>query len=143
MMKIKGFTLIELLVVISIIGVLISLSFVGFSQTRVSARNSKRKADLEQIRSALEIYRNDCKTYPATLIQGAALTGLEASCQGNIYMQQVPSDPSGSTYNYSYNRTGANAYILCSYLETGSGGNVSGCGSCGSAVSCKYKVINP
>ena len=141
--KKNGFTLIDLLVVISIIGVLISVSFVGFAQARKASRDSKRRADLEQIRSALEIYRNDCKTYPSFLAQGGTLMGAETLCQGNVYMQQIPQDPLGSGYNYSYNRTGPNSYVLCSFLETGGGGDVSGCGSCGSGVSCKNKVVNP
>ncbi|HUV72182.1 MAG TPA: prepilin-type N-terminal cleavage/methylation domain-containing protein [Clostridia bacterium] len=129
-----GFTLIELLVVISIIGVLIALSFVGFNQARKSARDSKRKADLEQIRSALEIYRNDQKTYPSSLPQ------LETD-----YMADVPSDPS----NYSYPYSGiTNSYCLCAFLETlGSDETIGDCtcaGDCdGAGTSCNYKVRNP
>lgn len=126
----KAFSLIELLVVVSIIGVLISFSYVGFSQARKSARDGKRKADLEQIRSALEIYRNDLKTYPTTA------QGLNALKPG--YLQEIPADPV-STNRYSY--TGSiNTYVLCAHLEMG-GSAVAGCGDCGEA--CNYKVINP
>ena len=42
-----GFTLIELLVTISIIGILIGLSVFGLQGARQSARDAKRKADLD------------------------------------------------------------------------------------------------
>ena len=48
----RGFTLIELLIVIVIIGILMSVLLVSYQGTRRTARDGKRKADLEQIRSA-------------------------------------------------------------------------------------------
>jgi len=138
----KGFSLIELLVVISIIGVLLALSFSAFSNTKKSARDGKRKADLEQIRSALEIYRTDCKTYPAAVSFGNPLTGAETPCSTNVYMAEVPVDPLAGTYDYRYNRVSQNSYVLCAYLETGSG-TVTGCGGQCGTKDCNYKVINP
>jgi len=139
-----GFTLIELLVVISIIGVLISLSFVGFLQARVSARNSKRKADLEQIRSALELYRNDCKTYPNVVVSGSSLTGSVGSpCAGVVYMQQVPADPLVPTYNYQYRLVSKNSYFLCAYLEGAAAKPTSCTNNCGGSSACNYETANP
>jgi general secretion pathway protein G len=144
MRKNKGFTLIELLVVISIIGVLISLSFVGFLQARVSARNGKRKADLEQIRSALELYRNDCKTYPGTVASGSSLTGPVGSpCAGVVYMQQVPSDPITPTYNYRYRFVSKNNYFLCAYLEGVAAKPTNCTNNCGGSIACNYETANP
>ena len=57
--KLSGFTLVELLVVIAIIVILISVSLVGLTGSRETARDAKRKADLEAIRSALELYKSD------------------------------------------------------------------------------------
>src|SRR3989344_5965218 len=71
--KTYGFTLIELLVVISIVGSIIGLSVFGLQGARQSSRHSKRKADLEQIRSGLEIYKSDCDKYPITV--GSTLNG--------------------------------------------------------------------
>ena len=139
-----GFTLIELLVVISIIGVLISLSFVGFLQARVSARNSKRKADLEQIRSALELYRNDCKTYPNVVVSGSSLTGSVGSpCAGVVYMQQVPADPLVPTYNYQYRLVSKNSYFLCAYLEGAAAKPTICTNNCGGSSACNYETANP
>lgn len=140
----KGFTLIELLVVISIIGVLLALSLVAFSSTKKSARDGKRKADLEQVRSALEIYRTDCKTYPATedVTFGSPLVGTDVHCPAsNIYMAELPQDPLEDTYSYQY--VGAqNTYVLCAYLETETD-TVTDCGGQCGTVDCNYKVINP
>jgi len=138
----SGFSLIELLVVVSLIGILLVISLPAFSQSRKGSRDAKRKVDLEQIRSALEVYRTDCKTYPSRIDSGQALSGVEDSCKGNQYMAEVPADPIPSSYVYFYSRGGANSYTLCAYLETSSGD--AGCaGDCGENVKCNYKVTNP
>jgi general secretion pathway protein G len=139
----KGFTLIELLVVIVIIGILMSVLLVSYQGTRVTARDGKRKADLEQIRSALELYHADCGQYPASSLQFG--TGsLTSNCPGAsvTYMSRLPQDPIYPTYEYRYARGTLHTYNLCAYLEKGSG-SVSGCGgNCGSAV-CNYQVNQP
>jgi len=125
-----GFTLIEILVAMTIVAVLTSLSLVSLQGSRKVARDGKRKADLEQIRSALEIYRSEVKAYPPSLEN---LVG--------VYMDEVPGDPvSGNSY--VYNPISANSYLLCSYLETNQGPDYdSDCGgTCGSH--CYYKVTN-
>lgn len=143
----KGFTLIELLVVISLIGILMAISLVAFAQTKKSARDGKRKADLEQIRSALEIYRTDCKTYPldSTLTFGSAtsLAGVETSCAGQVYMSSIPNDPVSSTRSYYYHQASTNNYILCAFLETGSSTSFPDCASHCGTTACNYRVTNP
>lgn len=131
----RGFTLIELLVVMTIISVLVGLSLVSYQGARKSARDGKRKADLEQIRSALEMCYADDDSYPATISPGSALACVTAA---NNYLDPVPGDPvSGRLYGYS----GGSSYILCAALETG-GSTVTGCASCGTAT-CNYKVTSP
>jgi general secretion pathway protein G len=141
----KGFTLIELLVVISIIGILLALSVFGLQGARLASRDAKRKSDLELIRSGLEIYKADCDTYPATLLQGGTLigSGLNTSCSANnTYITLVPSDPL-TTSQYSYTASSSNTkYTLCATLEQApSNPDISGCGSC--ITACNYKVTNP
>ena len=144
----KAFTLIELLVVISIIGILIALSVFGLQGARAGARDARRKTDLEEIRSGIEIYKADCGVYPPGLSGGQPLIGSLASCspQGSTYITLVPQDPTPTQKGYAYTRPTTTTYILCSALEQGTAGDVTGCGSCngsGGSASCTYKVTNP
>lgn len=136
-----GFTMIELLVVISIIGVLIALSVFGLQGARESSRDAKRKSDLELIRSALELYKSDCGTYPTTIPPaGQALVGDGSSSNcvvSNVYATEIPDDPvTTQNYYYAGSTTG---YELCAALENGGSGTCSG--SCGQT--CNYKTVNP
>lgn len=138
-----GFTLVELLVVVSIIGVLVALSLVALSAARASGRDTKRKTDLEQVRSGLELYYSDCGKYPSVLGSSLSGDGSSSTCQaGNTYISKTPSDPSvGRTYSYSASASPTRSYILCAALEQNPGTDSSGCGSC--TVTCNYKVTNP
>lgn len=62
--KKKAFTLIELLVVVAIISLLSSIVMASLNSARVKARDAKRKADLHQLRSALELSFNNRGYYP-------------------------------------------------------------------------------
>ena len=63
----KGFTLIEILIVISIIGILTVALLPRVQGAQASARNTARKADLNQIATALATYNGDNGRYPETL----------------------------------------------------------------------------
>lgn len=128
--KRNGFTLVELLVTISILGVLMAIALVSFRGAQVVARDTQRKTELEEIRSALEVYRTDEGSYPA------ALSTLEAGG----YLDPLPVDPRPNDYQYEYS-TDTIIYNLCAHLEA-STDSPTGCGgNCGSA--CTYQVANP
>src|SRR4030042_4661691 len=125
-----GFTLIELLVAMTIVAVLMGIALVSYQGARKSARDGKRKADLEQVRSAWEMCPTDDGSYPL----GGLSSGGSITCSSKTYMT-IPDDPlTDRIYAYS----GAeNTYTLCAVLESG-GEIVTGCGSC--TLECNYKT---
>jgi prepilin-type N-terminal cleavage/methylation domain-containing protein len=62
----RGFTLIELLVTISIIGTLVGLIVNNLADARARARDTKKKQNLQALKTALRLYYNDYQTYPLT-----------------------------------------------------------------------------
>lgn len=152
-----GFTLIELLVVISIIAILIGLSVFGLLGARTASRDARRKADLEQIRSALEIYKADCGTYPLNTGAGAFVLPGSTSLYGSKtsgtvcltstpYLSAVPVDPLPSqNYYYAANPVNGSTYRLCAAMEqepvpTTDPSQLVSC-TCG--ATCNYSVRNP
>jgi general secretion pathway protein G len=128
-MKIQrsGFTLIEVLVAATIIAVLVAIGMVSYSSVNKRSRDAKRRGDLEQMRSALELYRSEYGFYPfvgsgswtsaSDLNTGDPATGLVPS-----FMPSVPSDPK-STERYSYKATNVSSgtyygYCVSAKLET-------------------------
>lgn len=65
-----AFTLIELLVSIAVIATIIGLSLPNFLGARVRARDARRKSELAQLKTALQLYYNDFKIYPPSVISG-------------------------------------------------------------------------
>lgn len=62
--KFTGFTLIELMVAMSVIAVLSTIAFTSYSNAQKSARDARRKADLNQINLYLQYYYSDNGQYP-------------------------------------------------------------------------------
>lgn len=136
--KINGFTLFELLVTISIIAVLTAVAVVSFGGMTKKARDSRRIADLEKIRIALEAARQVGTTYPVSL----------TTLVTNGFLQQIPVDPKmGVGGTYVYVRLTDYTYRICTYVEeSGSiSTDISGCSGMPSGVGFTgyYKVINP
>ena len=124
-----------------IIALLAALSIFALQGARESGRDASRKADLEAIRSALELYKADCNQYPASAPSvGSPLT---ASCPNlATYIEEWPADPvPGRSYSYVPSGSPPNSYTVCAALE-GDTTSVGGCGSCGSAT-CSYSRGNP
>lgn len=121
----KGFTMIELLVVISIIILLITVGLTSFSATQKKGRDAKRKADLRDIKNALEQYYLSCGMVYPTLNPGDDFYP-EISCDSPesgpvIILPNMPLDPKTGT-NYVCQDTASTCndsdYVICTDLET-------------------------
>ena len=94
----KGFTLIELLVVISIIGLFSSIVLAGLQNARQRAQNTKIVAEINQLKTALELYKNDNGKYTAedtyyfysTYSSPTAVAFLTTQLVTNKYISSIP-----------------------------------------------------
>lgn len=139
----RGFTFIEILVTVTLIALLSTIGITGFQAVTRGGRDALRKTDLEQIRSALEIYKSENGNYPDDSGSCSASSSLVPN-----YISPYPTDPKSPTYRYCYNQTGNLTYTLCAHLENGSATtDYSGTNECGSTNqctgNCNYKVTNP
>ena len=112
----RGFSLIELLVVTTIIIVLMTIGLVSYSQASRNGRNAKRKSDLETVRQALVLYRNDVDEYPTGSSFDNMLTAIADYISFNSLADPKPSNPA-----YTYTSAAGADFELCATLETSSG----------------------
>lgn len=105
MIRIRGFTLVELLVVISIIGILASIVTVNANVARRLSRDSKRKADIQNVAGALELYRATNRAYPKApdTTNYAGLTSALNGLTSNI--------PTDSSYIYKSDTNGGKFFL--------------------------------
>jgi prepilin-type N-terminal cleavage/methylation domain-containing protein len=135
----RGFTLIELLVVISIIGLLSTLAVVSLNNARAKSRDAKRLADVKQIMTALEMFYNDCNSYPprnttnASLSTGDGWTVGDGNCGKTMasYMTTIPAAP--TPVDGSVCSTANASYYYTSYESNGTD-------ACGTAPCPTYKI---
>ena len=147
----KGFTLIEILVAATIIAVLSVVGVASYTRINMRSRDAKRKSDLEQVRSALEMYRVDNTFYPGSSTGFNPLsTDLEVLVSADPpYMPSMPTDPKPQSNDYYYSPlvpmgtpTRYYGYCICAKLE-----NNSGSGTCTGVTlpsdGCNYGLKNP
>ena len=119
----SGFTLIEVLVTATIITVLTAIGVVSYTNINKRSRDTKRRSDMEQIRSALEMYRADNGSYSNT--GGGSWTNASNLSLSLVssYMSAIPNDPKSATQTYRYQATNLVSgkyygYCLSSLLES-------------------------
>lgn len=124
----RGFSFIELIVVITIIAVLSVAGILSYGPTQRKSRDSRRVADLEKIRMALEMARQLGTTYPSSLDYLVT----------NSFIQSIPSNPKGSAYSGSYQRSAGNyKYEIGTSMEDLGSTNMAASGGL------NYKVFSP
>ena len=115
MLRKRGFTLVELLIVIIIIAVLAAVAIPKFANSGNRSKESALRAELRQMRNAVELFRNDTGAFPATLADLAATAApaqgknadgtnraITAADYKGPYLSAINTDPTnGSAWDYS------------------------------------------
>jgi len=112
MVKRKFFSLIELMVVIAIIGFLAGIMVLGYEKIFGDAGVEATTATIQQIESALRIYKVKEKKYPTTD------EGLGALVDKG-YLDKYPLDAWENEIQYQYPGTGNRRCDVFSYGEDG------------------------
>jgi general secretion pathway protein G len=101
--SVRGFTLIDILVVVVILGILAAVVVPRFMDRPDEARVVRAKQDIQQIVTALNMYRLDNYSYPSTQQGLQALVSAPAGApnwRSGGYLDRVPKDPWGRDYLY-------------------------------------------
>lgn len=137
--RFAGFTLIEVLVVAVLISLLSTIGIFTYQGALRSSRDARRTADIETLRSALELYRNTNDLYPAAVdVSCSSTTGISDGT--NTYLPKNPHDPKCAAQTYYYTQLSGGAdYTLGAHYE-GATSSTSSCGDCGAIGVCNYCV---
>lgn len=110
--------MVELMIVITVIAILATIAVVSFTRVQKQARDTKRKAEVKSIQTALQAYYTEKTSYVVTATPTAVSTALAALSP--TYISNVPVAPGGTTgtnADYMYLSDGT-AYGICVQLET-------------------------
>ena len=141
----RGFTLLEILVVVLIITILATIVGVNVAKEPGKARAAAARAQLQTLRTALQLYRMEQGGFPTQE------QGLNALCQkptlppvperypegGYLDSRLVPIDPWGHEYVYLLPGSGGEPYEIVSY---GSDGEPEGVGEAADLSSVNVSV---
>jgi prepilin-type N-terminal cleavage/methylation domain-containing protein len=118
----KGFTLIEMLLVVAIIGFLVAILLPSVGTFGADAKDKAVKADLRQLKAALEVYYISFGVYPPDTSWGDETSFLITADGTSGYQRlidQFPADPYGKaavanhTPSYNYDVDG-DTFIITS-----------------------------
>ena len=115
----SGLTLIELVIVISLIALIATFAASNFFRTAAKAKVDATKVQMKQLGNVLDLYRQECGTYPTTEQGLDALLNEPASepkCtnydkEGYLKEKKVPGDGFGNPFLYE---SDGSKYVLIS-----------------------------
>lgn len=102
----KGFSLIELVVVITIMAILAGVVVVRIMDEPDKARVTKAKADMAELKVALNLYKADNFKFPTSdqgldaLVKKPNLAPVPKQYKKGGYIETLPKDPWGNAYHY-------------------------------------------
>ncbi len=122
-----GFTLIELLVVLVILGLLAGLIGPQVMKHVGSSKTKAAKLQIEELVSALDIYRLEVGSYPTTEQGLEALVeqpdGVETWAGPYLRKNVLPKDPWGRDYLYRYPGENAEVDVYSLGADNAEGGD--------------------
>lgn len=125
----RAFSFVELIVVVAIMAVLSVAAIISYGPAQKKSRDSRRMADLEKIRMALEMARQLGVTYPPNLNVLPTMGVIES----------IPQNPKGIGYSYGRSPTNNYKYGLGTSMEdAGSTNCPTACGA-----NYNYRITNP
>lgn len=114
MKKNHGFTMIELLVVLVILGLLAGIVGPQFFGKVDSSRVRTAETQIKMLKMALQTYRLDVGSYPASLEELRSKPANNAFWDGPYLDEGVPLDPWNNAYVYEMNSDAENGFYLYS-----------------------------
>lgn len=130
----SAFTLFSIIISLTLISLLLTVSVINVPLITAKARDSRRKADLNRLKTALEEYYNDHQKYPDEL----------PDCNStSLFKFKMPCDPvTGEPYFYEVKKNSQDAYRIYSYLEYTSQETICP-GGCGLTCEYDYGIASP
>ncbi len=131
-----GFTLVEILIVVVILGILAAIVIPQFTQASTEARENSLRANLQTIRSQIELYKiqhNDNEPTFALFVEQMTDTtdvaGAVAGTDFGPYLQQIPVNPFTNTNTLDNTGTAGDGVAAWEYDESDGSFNADDTGS--------------
>jgi len=134
--KSKGFSLVELLIVVGVIGLILTIVFFSLNAKQKESRDLKRMSDINLLRNALEVVKNQTGGYDRSFCEEGAVNSC-ATKENSELLKFIPDlknvkDPSevavncsktdvcrSDTCNYAFTKLSDTEYEIQFHLETG------------------------
>lgn len=138
-----GFTMVEILVVIAVIGILATITFMGFGRYQADTRDNARSSQATIIAEALEKYYDQNGEYPSCSAMTAAGSTLTTSTLSGLDQKVLltPQSASGDTNSIKCSDVTSSSSDIFGYVGDGSSNCTSGTGTTAACLewTLKYK----